>query len=126
MNRYVAVIGCLAALATVACGGQKGNEQKTGSITAGEVRAQRANLPPELVAALDSGNAAFRAGDYEAALQQYRKAVELRKDVAAGWFGVYMAQRALGNIAAADSALSVAQKLAPGATLIHPERSPEP
>ncbi len=39
--------------------------------------------------------------------------------VTAAWFGAYMAERALGNEAAANEALERAQQLAPGASLIH-------
>jgi hypothetical protein len=43
------------------------------------------------------------------------------KDAAAGWFGIYMVEQALGIAAAADSALERARKRAPGATIIHPK-----
>jgi tetratricopeptide (TPR) repeat protein len=70
---------------------------------------------------VDSGNAAFKAKDYQRALGHYREATRLDDDAAAPWFGIYMVQRALGNLAAADSALKRAQKVAPGASLIHPK-----
>ena len=97
-------------------------DQETGSISDDEVRQTRDQLPAELVAVLDSGNAAYRRGDYQAALELYDSAVEMDDDVAAGWFGVYMVHSALGNPEAADSALTRARDLAPGASLIHPER----
>ncbi len=124
MKRSVACIGFLAVLTLSACGGSA-DDQETGSISAEEVKSERANLPAGVSAALDSGNAAYRANNYEAALAQYRQAVELQPDLAAAWFGIYMAELALGNTAGADSAMSVAQQLAPGASLIHPDRSPE-
>ena len=102
------------------------DDQETGSIRGEEVRQTREELPAELVAALDSGNAAYRRGDYEAALAAYEQAVAEDDDVAAGWFGVYMAHLALGNTAAADSAMARAQALAPGASLIHPGRDTTP
>ena len=105
-------------LAFVACSPPE--DQETGSISGDEVRQTRAELPPALTAALDSGNAAYSRGEYEAALEAYTEAVAIDEDVAAGWFGVYMAHQALGNTEAADSAMAHAQGLAPGASLIHP------
>lgn len=101
-------------------------DQETGTIRDQDVRQAREDLPAELVAALDSGNAAYRRGDYQDALASYRSVVEQDEDVAAGWFGIYMAQLALGNPQAADSAMARAQDLAPGASLIHPERDTTP
>ena len=102
------------------------DDQETGSIRGEEVRQTREELAPELVAALDSGNAAYRRGDYQKALASYNEAVDFDDDVAAGWFGIYMAQLALGNTEAADSAMMRAQELAPGASLIHPGRDTTP
>lgn len=98
------------------------DDQETGSLRGEDIRQTRDNLPAELVEALDSGNAAYRRGDYQDALTDYREAIEVNDGVAAGWFGLYMAHQALGNPEAADSALARAQDLAPGATMIHPER----
>lgn len=98
-------------------GGCQPDDQETHTLDPREARAERS---PELLAALDSGSNAYRARSYEAALEQYTHATELDPDEAAGWFGVYMAQRALGNIEASDEALDQARSLAPGATIIHP------
>ncbi len=76
-------------------------------------------------AQLDSGNAAFRAKDYTGALAHYRGAAERQPQLAAAWFGVYMAQSALGNKTAADSAMRRAQALDPGMVGGHPT-SPAP
>ncbi len=122
--KHAIATACLSVLVLAGCRGA-GDDQETGSISADQVRNERSDLPTAVVAALDSGNAAYRANDYQAALQQYRKVVELEHDLAAGWFGVYMAQLALGNTEAADSAMNVAQQLAPGASLIHPDQSPQ-
>lgn len=65
----------------------------------------RRDLPPSVTVHLDSGNAAYRADDYRRARRHFRAAVEADTTAAAGWFGVYMAERALGNDRAADSAL---------------------
>ena len=50
-------------------------------------------------------------------------AVELNPDAAAAWFGVYMAEKALGNEEAAAEALERAQDVQPGATLLHPSEA---
>ena len=98
------------------------DDQETGSIRDRDVREARENLPPELVAALDSGNAAYSQGQYRDALAYYEDAVAVDADEPSGWFGIYMAQLALGNTEAADSAMARARDLAPGASLIHPDR----
>lgn len=79
----------------------------------------RRDLPEAVTAPLDSGNAAYRAGDYGEARRHFRAAVDADSTAASAWFGVYMAERALGNEAAADSALRRAGSLgdAPG---MHP------
>ena len=56
--------------------------------------------------ALDSGNAAFRARDYDAALAAYRRAAAGAPDEAAPWYGVYMVAEATKRSALADSALA--------------------
>lgn len=114
------------AAAALLAGCQPPEDQETGSIDREDVIQTREGLDPELVAALDSGNVAYRAGSYETALRWYQQAVDVDDDVAAGWFGVYMAQLALGNTAAADSAMARAQDLQPGASLIHPEADTTP
>lgn len=108
----------LAATAFTAC--RRPEDQTTGSINPAEVRQARSSLPDGAVAQLDSGNASYRAKNYDAALAHYQKVVDIAPDAAAGWFGIYMAQRELGNAAAADSAMARARTLAPGASLIHP------
>ena len=63
-----------------------------------------ANTPVH--AALDRGNAAFRAHDYEAALRAYREAAAAAPaDNAAPYYGIQMAAKAMGNTALADSAM---------------------
>lgn len=69
---------------------------------------------------LDSANAAFRSGDLEAALAHYRVVTRMEPELAAGWYGVGMTQEALGNAAAADSAMMRAHRLAPEIPLRHP------
>lgn len=76
------------------------------------------DLPRAVTVHLDSGNAAYRAGDYRTARRQYRAAVGADSAAAAAWFGVYMAERALDNELAADSALRRAGDLG-GASEVH-------
>jgi tetratricopeptide (TPR) repeat protein len=96
-------------------------DQQTGTMDAQEaVQQKRESLPVEVVAQLDSGSAAFKAEDHQAALAHYTKATEIAPELAAAWFGVYMAQEALGNTEAARQALEKAQTVEPGATLLRP------
>jgi hypothetical protein len=62
-------------------------------------------LAPEAKAALDSGNADYRAHRYDAALAAYRRASALAPAHGAPYYGIYMAASALGQKAVADSAL---------------------
>lgn len=95
-------------------------DQRTGSISADDVRNAAERLSPDVRAALDSGNTAYREHDFDAALRHYQRVTELDSDATAGWFGIYMAQRALGDSTAAQQALEQARGLAPGATIMHP------
>ena len=116
-RRWAVALSALAvALATGAC---RPADQETGSLDP-QGAATRTQLPEELVAALDSGSQAFRAGAMDEALAQYERATELAPDHAAGWFGIYMVQQRLGDAEAAAAALERAQAAAPGATIIHP------
>jgi len=80
----------------------------------------REELAPEVLAQLDSGSAAFRADDFEAALRHYRRVTEMAPGVGAGWFGVYMANDALGRPEEAAVALDRVRGTDPGATLLYP------
>ncbi len=99
---------------------QPGEDQKTESIGAADVKQERAERSPEFIAQLDSGNTAYRAKDYERAMRHYQAVTRIDEKEAAGWFGIYMTELARGNAAAADLALKRAQERAPGASLIHP------
>lgn len=119
MTRTGLSLGIATLLLLTAC--QGGDDQETGSISRDEVLQSRESLDPDMVTALDEGNAAYRDEDYEGALQHYETAAGIDEDVAAVWFGIYMANVALGNTEAADSAMERARTLAPEAGLIHPE-----
>ena len=96
------------------------DDQRTDTLDADRVRQQRESFPPEGLAELDAGNAAYGEGDYETALARYRAATEIMPDNAASWFGISMAASALGMEELADSAMETARGIAPGASLIHP------
>lgn len=97
----VALVG-FAVLGT-GCQGEEG--QRTGDLDPDAAQERRAQLSPEVAAALDSGNQAYRSEDYEAARGQFRRALEVDSGTAAAWFGLYMTERALGNEEAAREAL---------------------
>jgi len=119
MNARRAVIGILALAAAVSC---RPDDQRTETLDPTEGVRRRADLPQAVVAQLDSGSVAFRADRFEDALEHYTRVTELEPDLGAGWFGVYMAQEALGNLEAAQAALERVQELAPGATIVHDDR----
>ena len=63
-------------------------------------------------AALDKGNAEYRAGRYAEALAAYRDAVKEAPGNSAPFFGIYMAAKKLNNAALADSASGAIAALA--------------
>jgi len=77
--------------------------------------ATRDALQPDALTHLDSGNTAFSRGDYASAREHYRAATEVQETHAAPWFGLYMAERALGDSAAAEAALRRSRDLSPAA-----------
>jgi tetratricopeptide (TPR) repeat protein len=111
----------LAAAGTLGACRQDGpaGDQRTDTVTPQTMEQARANWPAGLGEVIDSANAAYSAGDYEEASRLYRRGTTIAPDVTAAWFGIYMAEHAQGNVAAADSAMTRAQALAPGASLIH-------
>ncbi len=108
------------AVSLLAC--SRPDDQRTDTIDRETVEQARAAWPDGVAMRIDSGNAAYRSRDYEAAAALYRRAAELGPDIPAAWFGIYMVEHARGNLAAADSALARARQLAPGASLIAPPR----
>ncbi len=104
------------ALAILAgCGGEAGEAPR---MPIGEPAERRA-WPAGVALRVDSGNVAFRAGEYEAARRHYLEATRVGPDVPAAWFGVYMAESALGNVAAAESALGRAGDMTAAARAHH-------
>jgi tetratricopeptide (TPR) repeat protein len=80
----------------------------------------RTGWSPEFGELIDNGNTAYRQGRYDDAAEAYRRATDLNPDVAAGWFGLHMAEMARGNEEAADEALMRAEALTPGLGGGHP------
>jgi tetratricopeptide (TPR) repeat protein len=110
----------LVVLALVGCRQDRGmGDQRTETMTPQTMEQARANWPAGLAELIDSANAAYSAREYDEAARLYRQSAELAPTVTATWFGIYMAEHARGNIAAADSAMARAQALAPDASLIH-------
>lgn len=94
------------------------SDQRTDTMDTQALEAARTSLSDAARSALDLGGQAFREQDYDRALEHYRRAAEIEPDAAAPWFGIYMAERARGNAALADSALIRARRAAPGASLL--------
>lgn len=116
MIRRTTVAFLVTSLALGGCGPP--DDQPTGSVERDAIQNARAEWPAGVSEAVDSGNAAYRARDFNGASQHYRRAIDAGPDIGAAWFGLYMAERALGNAAAADSALERARALLPGASLL--------
>ena len=116
MTRQCALIGALLLGAAASC---QPADQRTDEFDSSGGAQARENMPPVALAQLDSGTLAFRAEDYEIALVHYTRFTEVAPDFGAGWFGVYMTQRELGNEEAAAVALDRARGAVPGATLLH-------
>lgn len=117
MTRIGALVSVF--LATGA-GGCMPDDQRTDTLDPERAQQRRDALPPDGLAQLDSGNTAYSEGSYEAALGHYRRATDIMPDNAASWFGIAMASTALGDSLVADSAMTRAREIVPGASLIHP------
>ncbi len=114
-----AAAGAALLLALAACG--RGDAAGSGAAHGGADA-----LPPEVRARVDSGNAAYRARDFQAALRHFREAARLDPGQAVAWYGVQMAAGALGDRAAADSAAARLRALAPSSppAAHHPGAAP--
>jgi hypothetical protein len=101
-----------ATAATLACAGAEQDPQKV-SLT--------------FQAQLDSGNAAYRRGDYKASASFFHKATQTDSANLSGWYGVYMAESKLGNEEAAAAAKAVVASKAPEMPLTeHPKAADHP
>ena len=102
------------------------DDQRTDSVDPNAAAQERASWPAAMVAQIDSGNAAIRADDFEAARRHFATATESAPEVAAGWFGLYLAEQGLGRAEEAADALERAQAIQSGASLIHHEPGDPP
>lgn len=117
----IAIVALPVALLAAGCGGgdQAGDTERTGDMTRQRIGQAQSNLSPAVSAKLDSGNTAYRAGDYERALTHYRSAADLEEEAAAPWFGVYMAYSAMGREDSARAALERAGSLSESGGAFH-------
>jgi hypothetical protein len=99
--------GTCATLLSFAC-----RPQEPAPAPGGTIDATGADLPAAVHAHMDSAAAAYRDGDLPGARTHYTTATDSAPDLAAAWFGLFLAERALGNIPAADSALGRARSIA--------------
>ena len=116
MSTRRAMLAMLVLAAAVSC---RPDDQRTDTLDPHAGMRSRDEMNPAVVVQLDSGSAAYRVDHFNAALEHYRRATELDPEVAAAWFGVYMALHALGNLEEAQAALERAQGIVPGATMLH-------
>ncbi len=118
MNRRLGILFAAALLLPLAVGCRP-DDQRTDSVDPASGVEDRASWDPEMVRHLDAGNEAIRADSFDVAREHFLAATELEPDVAAAWFGLYMAERGRGDAEAATAALERAQAIASGASLIH-------
>ena len=102
---------CLVAIGVGACadGGAGGTSRAAADSAVRPVSSaeqSREALPRDAARALDSANAAFRAGRLDAALAGYRRAAARAPEHAAPYYGIFMVARRTRNAALADSATS--------------------
>lgn len=92
---------------SISCADGGDAAQEGGGSSGAAQQAPAVNLPPEVMALVDSANALVRADLHEEALELYREAIAQAPDSPIPWFGVSMVARELGNTALADSAQAV-------------------
>ncbi len=114
----IAIVALPVALLAAGCGGD-GDGPRDGDATRQRIGQAQSSMSSAVSAKLDSGNTAYRAGDYERALAHYRAATDLEEEAAAPWFGVYMAYSALGREDSARAALERAGNLSESGASLH-------
>jgi hypothetical protein len=106
------VLVAILAAGTLACAGTERDAQKI-SLT--------------FQAQLDSGNAAYRRGDFKKSADFFHQATEADSANLSGWYGVYMAESRLGNEEAAAAAKAIVAAKAPDMPLTqHPTAKDHP
>jgi tetratricopeptide (TPR) repeat protein len=113
------LIWTVALAGMVACGGEEGERVELGAPQQQERADARANWSPELTARIDDANTAYAAGDYQEAADNFRAITEEQPELGVAWFGLSMAERAMGNEEAAAEALARSEELAPGLGRMH-------
>ncbi|MBI4539581.1 MAG: tetratricopeptide repeat protein [Gemmatimonadetes bacterium] len=116
----VAAGAAAAALTSCTRASEEARETPAGETPAAEAAAPEPVLSPAAQTALDSGNAAYRAGRYDEAMKRYNEVVAAAPEHPVAHFGIYMAAMALGDSARAESALVRVRETAPdGSLLLH-------
>lgn len=113
------LIPAVVVLTLAACTGEEGQRVELGADTAESTQLRRADWPEGLAADVDSANAAYAAGEYAMAAGIYRSLTEQHPEIGTVWFGLYMAENALGNTDAAAAALERAEAANPGLGQMH-------
>lgn len=99
-----------------ACGGEEtGDRVELGA----EAPQGRETWSPELTQQIDAANAAYAAGNYEEASEIFQSITEDYPELGVAYFGVYMAESAMGNEEAAQAALAEAEARNPGLGRMH-------
>lgn len=120
LRSLTAAVALLLAGALVAgCGGPEEEPAPGGEAPEAEAGGT-GELSAAARAALDSGNVAYKEGDFETALEKYRHAAEASPRNPSPVFGIRMAAQAMGDTALADSALSRLRELTPEPGPMHP------
>lgn len=114
-RKWIAVV---AVLAVAACSEEEGRRVPLGQDTA-QSADRRASWPAELTARVDSANAAIANDEPAVAAEIYRELVQEYPEIGTVWFGLYMAEDALGNTEAAAAALERAEAITPGLGRMH-------
>lgn len=116
--RRTSWIWVAALVGAAACGGEDAERVNLGGERDDRPDA-RASWSPELTAQVDSANAAYAAGDYQDAADRFTAVTQEQPELGVAWFGVYMAESAMGNEDAARAALARAESLNPGLARMH-------
>lgn len=117
-----------AVLFAAACGSSEAAGRQSLGGTEGDsadlvARAAESKLPLSATAALDAGNAAYRAKQLDQAIAHYREATVIAPGHVAPWYGVFMAANEMKNTVLADSAMTRVKALSsdPSAYQAHAE-----
>lgn len=112
-------LGLTGSLLVVGCGAEDRERVPLGENQATTQQAVE-DLPEAIQERLNLANTAYRERNYETALRHFTRITEEAPGLAAGWYGVGMTYAAMGDQAAADSAMMQVHRLAPEMPLQHP------